>query len=54
MEMVDIVAINDLTDTKTLVHLFKYDSVFGRFDGKVEVKNDHIYDVDGLEIRSVI
>ena len=51
MEMVDIVAINDLTDTKTLVHLFKYDSVFGRFDGKVEVKNDHSMIVDGLEIR---
>lgn len=50
MEMVDIVAINDLTDTKTLVHLFKYDSVFGRFDGKVEVKNDHSMIVDGLEI----
>lgn len=50
MEMVDIVAINDLTDTKTLVHLFKYDSVFGRFDGKVEVKNDHSMIVNGLEI----
>jgi glyceraldehyde 3-phosphate dehydrogenase len=31
----DIVAINDLTDTKTLAHLFKYDSVHGRFDGEV-------------------
>jgi glyceraldehyde 3-phosphate dehydrogenase len=53
MKMVDIVAINDLTDTKTLVHLFKYDSVFGRFDGKVEVKNDHSMSVDGLEIRVI-
>ncbi|MBA3854322.1 MAG: type I glyceraldehyde-3-phosphate dehydrogenase, partial [Gemmatimonas sp.] len=32
---IDIVAINDLTDTKTLAHLFKYDSVHGRFDGEV-------------------
>jgi glyceraldehyde 3-phosphate dehydrogenase len=31
----DFVAINDLTDTKTLAHLFKYDSVHGRFDGEV-------------------
>jgi glyceraldehyde 3-phosphate dehydrogenase len=31
----DVVAVNDLTDTKTLAHLFKYDSVHGRFDGEV-------------------
>jgi glyceraldehyde 3-phosphate dehydrogenase len=39
MNLVDIVAINDLTDAKTLAHLFKYDSVFGKFDGTVEVHN---------------
>ncbi|HET7148773.1 MAG TPA: type I glyceraldehyde-3-phosphate dehydrogenase [Candidatus Nitrosopolaris sp.] len=39
MNLVDIVAINDLTDAKTLAHLFKYDSVFGKFDGAVEVDN---------------
>ena len=33
---VEIVAINDLTDTATLAHLLKYDSVHGRFDGTVE------------------
>lgn len=33
----DIVAINDLTDTQTLVHLLKYDSIYGKFDAKVEV-----------------
>ncbi len=32
---IDFVAINDLTDTKTLAHLFKYDSVHGRFEGEV-------------------
>jgi glyceraldehyde-3-phosphate dehydrogenase/erythrose-4-phosphate dehydrogenase len=53
MKMVDIVAINDLTDTKTLVHLFKYDSIFGRFDGKVEVKNDHSMSVNGLDIKVI-
>jgi glyceraldehyde 3-phosphate dehydrogenase len=35
--LIDIVAINDLADAKTLAHLFKYDSVFGKFDGTVEV-----------------
>src|SRR5215207_8485949 len=33
---IDFVAVNDLTDTKTLAHLFKYDSVHGIFDGTVE------------------
>lgn len=33
----DIVAINDIADVETLVHLFKYDTTHGRFKGKVEV-----------------
>jgi glyceraldehyde-3-phosphate dehydrogenase type I len=53
MKIADIVAINDLADTKTLVHLLKYDSVFGRFDGKVEVNNDHSMRVNGLEIKVI-
>ena len=48
--MIDVVAINDMADAKTLVHLFKYDSVFGRFDGDVMVKNEDILSVDGLDI----
>jgi glyceraldehyde 3-phosphate dehydrogenase len=51
MELVDMVAINDMADAKTLVHLFKYDSVFGRFDGNVAVKNEDSLSVDGLEIK---
>lgn len=47
---VEIVAINDLWDTKSLAHLFKYDSVFGVFDGEVEAKEDSII-VDGKEIK---
>ena len=39
---IDIVAINDLTDTKTLAHLFKYDSVHGKFDGTVTFDADSI------------
>ena len=37
MNSVSIVAINDLADAKTLAHLLKYDSVFGRFDGSIVV-----------------
>lgn len=45
-----IVAINDLTDAKTLAHLLKYDSLFGKFDGSVEVKGDSMV-VNGNEIK---
>ena len=40
MDLVDIVAVNDLTDAGTLAHLFKYDSVFGRFQGEVYAKDN--------------
>jgi glyceraldehyde 3-phosphate dehydrogenase len=46
----DFVAVNDLTDTKTLAHLFKYDSVHGTFDGDVEAQDGRIL-VDGDEIK---
>jgi glyceraldehyde 3-phosphate dehydrogenase len=47
---IDFVGINDLTDTATLAHLFKYDSVHGRYDGEVSAKDGAIV-VDGDEIR---
>lgn len=46
---IDVVAINDLTDAKTLAHLLKYDSVHGRFKGTVEAKENSIV-VNGKEI----
>ncbi|MFA5755410.1 MAG: type I glyceraldehyde-3-phosphate dehydrogenase [Candidatus Paceibacterota bacterium] len=46
----DFVAINDLTDTKTLAHLFKYDSSYGVFDGTVEAKDNAII-INGKEIK---
>jgi glyceraldehyde 3-phosphate dehydrogenase len=39
-ENVEVVAVNDLAPVATLAHLFKYDSVHGRFKGTVEVKDD--------------
>jgi glyceraldehyde 3-phosphate dehydrogenase len=47
---VDFVAVNDLTDAKTLAHLLTYDSVHGRFPGEVQVKDNAIL-VDGKEIK---
>jgi len=46
----DIVAINDLTDAKTLAYLLKYDSVHGTLNVTVEAKDDHIL-VDGKPIK---
>ena len=46
----DIVAVNDITDTATLAHLLDYDSIFGRYPGAVEARDDHIV-VDGREVR---
>jgi len=46
----DFVAVNDLTDTRTLAHLFKYDSVHRTFDGDVSASGDAIT-VDGDEIK---
>ena len=45
----EFVAVNDITDTKTLAHLLKYDSVHGRFPGTVEVKGDRLL-VNGKEL----
>ena len=45
-----VVGINDLTDAKTLAHLLKYDSLYGRFDGTVEAKENSIV-VNGNEIK---
>ena len=46
----DFVAVNDITDAKTLAHLLKYDSVLGRFQGDVAVSENGIR-VDGDEIK---
>jgi glyceraldehyde 3-phosphate dehydrogenase len=46
----DIVAVNDLTDTATLALLLKYDSVHGRFDGTVETDGEDLV-VDGHKIK---
>lgn len=45
-----IVAVNDITDAKTLAHLLKYDSVHGRFEASVEVKENAIV-VNGKEVQ---
>ena len=46
----EIVAVNDITDSETLAHLLKYDSVHGKFDANVEAGRDVIV-VNGKEMR---
>ena len=47
---IEIVAINDLTDAKTLAHLLKYDTAHGKFNGTVEVNGNNLV-VNGKEIK---
>jgi glyceraldehyde 3-phosphate dehydrogenase len=46
-----IIAINDLTDAKTLAHLFKYDSTFGKYEGQVDVSEDNEIIIDSNKIK---
>ena len=48
----EIVAVNDLTDVATLAHLFKYDSVHGRYNGTVIAKEGAI-EIDGRELKVI-
>jgi len=50
MEDLSVAGVNDLTDAPTLAHLLKYDSVHGRFKGKVETK-EGAFIVNGREVR---
>jgi len=48
----EVVAVNDLTDNRTLATLLKYDSVHGRFGGKVDYDDENLI-VDGVKIRAL-
>ena len=49
---VEIVAVNDITDNETLAHLLKYDSVYGPFQGTVEV-GDGALRIDGRDVKAL-
>ncbi|MEO8245878.1 MAG: type I glyceraldehyde-3-phosphate dehydrogenase [Chloroflexota bacterium] len=50
-DALQVVAVNDLADTETNAHLFRYDSTYGRFDGEVTA-GEHSITVNGEEIRT--
>jgi glyceraldehyde 3-phosphate dehydrogenase len=49
---IDVVAFNDLGDLQTMAHLFRYDSNYGRYHGKVEVTHNALI-VDGDELKAL-
>ena len=51
-DKLEVVAVNDLTDTKTNAHLLKYDSNYGKYPGTVEATADSIV-VDGKKVRVI-
>jgi glyceraldehyde 3-phosphate dehydrogenase len=51
-DQIDVVAFNDVGDLKTMAHLFRYDSNYGAFHGKVEVKDNALV-VEGDEIKAL-
>src|SRR5512141_88384 len=46
----EVVAFNDIGDTKTMAHLLKYDSTYGRFNGTVEIADDGLL-IDGKKVK---
>ena len=48
---VEWVAVNDLTDARTLAHLLKYDSILGPYPGSVSARGENAIEVDGRELR---
>src|SRR5439155_18638592 len=50
---IDFVAVNDLTDAKTLAHLLKYDSILGPYKGSVEVDGDDLM-IDGDRLKVLV
>jgi glyceraldehyde 3-phosphate dehydrogenase len=50
-DSLEVVAFNDIGDLKTMAHLLKYDSNYGRFEGKIEVGTDELI-VDGDHIKA--
>lgn len=49
-DSIELVAVNDLTDNQTLAHLFKYDSVHGKFSGNIEATESGLI-INGKEVR---
>jgi glyceraldehyde 3-phosphate dehydrogenase len=54
VQEIEWVAVNDLTDCRTLAHLLKYDSILGPYPGEVEMSDEHTILVDGRPLRVLV
>jgi glyceraldehyde 3-phosphate dehydrogenase len=52
-DLYEVVAVNDMMDAKSLTHLLKYDSTYGRFDAEIESPNSKTIRVNGSDVRVV-
>jgi glyceraldehyde 3-phosphate dehydrogenase len=50
-EEIEWVAVNDLTDARTLAHLLEYDSILGPYPGTVRARGEDVIEVDGQDLR---
>jgi glyceraldehyde 3-phosphate dehydrogenase len=50
-DQIEWVAVNDLTDAKTLAHLLEYDSILGPYPGTVRARGEDVIEVDGQDLR---
>jgi glyceraldehyde 3-phosphate dehydrogenase len=50
-DQIEWVAVNDLTDAKTLAHLLQYDSILGPYPGTVRARGEDVIEVDGRDLR---
>ncbi len=50
-EQIEWVAVNDLTDARTLAHLLQYDSILGPYPGTVRARGEDVIEVDGQDLR---
>jgi glyceraldehyde 3-phosphate dehydrogenase len=50
-DAIEWVAVNDLTDARTLAHLLQYDSILGPFPGKVTARGEQAIEVDGAQLK---
>src|ERR1700721_3494841 len=51
VDQIEWVAVNDLTDSRTLAHLLKYDSILGPYPGEVRANGEGALEVDGAELK---
>ena len=48
---IEVAAVNDLGDLKTMIHLLRHDSLYGKFGRKVEIKSEDLFSAEGRDVK---